>query len=77
MRVHDVRPKAARRRTRVARELQVLELPAPSPVEHGALDDVPARGKRLFETADEHAEVGIGGAGVHLGDEQDPHVPIG
>jgi ABC-2 type transport system ATP-binding protein len=46
-------------------------LPAPSPVEDGALDEMPASHKRLLEAAHEHAEIGIGRAGVHLGDEKD------
>ena len=50
-----------------------VSLASAAAVEHRTLDDMAARGQLLLEPADEHAEVGIGGARIHLGDEKDSH----
>ena len=73
VRVDDVGLEAARRGERRAREPEVLHLAAAAPIENRALDLVAARDELLLEPAHEHAEVGVGRPGVHLGDEQDPH----
>ena len=77
VRVHDVGLEPARRGRSVARaSRRYFDLAAAAPVEHRALDLVPARDELLLQPAHEHAEVGIRGPGIHLRDEQDPHRQI-
>jgi hypothetical protein len=73
VRVDDVGPEAARGAHRAGGESRVSQLGAAAPVEHDALELVPALGERALEALDEDAEVGRRSRGVHLGDEQDPH----
>ena len=72
MRVDDVRLEPAGGRERTRSEPRVLG-PAAAPTgQDDALDLVATRLERVGERRDEDAVVGLGGAGVHLRDEQDP-----
>ncbi len=73
VRVDDVGPEAASGAGRGDGEAKVAERPACARVEHDALELVPEGDELGFQVADEDAEVRLGGARVHLGDEQDPH----
>ena len=73
MRVDDVRPEPASGASGRCSEAQVAERPAAPRVEHRPLDLVPERDQLPFQVGHEDAEVGLGRARVHLGDEQDPH----
>src|SRR5262249_34114781 len=55
-------------------ELEEAALAAGAAIEHGAVDLVAALLERALELRDEAAEVGIVGTGVHLRDEEDPHL---
>ena len=52
---------------------EVAAFAAGAPVEHGALDLVPAGRDGSLELGDEDAEIGVVRPGVHLRHEQDPH----
>jgi hypothetical protein len=47
--------------------------PAASAGDDRPLDLVPTGGQLALEAGDEDSEVGVARAGVHLGDEKDPH----
>ena len=68
--VDDVRP---RRLPRGPGQLEVAELPAGTPVEHGPVDVVSPPLERVRHLRHEDAEVGIVGPRVHLRDEEDAH----
>ena len=71
--VDDVGAKPPCAADRPPRKRQIAQLPAGARVEHRALDLVAALGERALDLRDERPEVGVGRAGVHLGDEEDPH----
>ncbi len=66
VRVDDVRVEASGRTTCVAEELHVAAAPSDSPVHDGALELVAAREELVLERGDEHAEIGVVGARIHL-----------
>jgi hypothetical protein len=74
MRVDDVGLESAGGERRVASEREVASPSARSAIDDGALDLVSSLDERTLERRDEDPEVGIVGARVHLGDEEDPHV---
>jgi hypothetical protein len=55
-------------------QLEEPALAAGPPVEDGAVDVVAALLERTLELRDEDPEIGVVWTGVHLRDEQDPHV---
>ena len=73
MGVDDVRAEAAGGADRAQRQACMPKLPAAAPVEHDALDLVPARGQLPLEALHEDAEVRCGGRRIHLRDEKNAH----
>jgi hypothetical protein len=73
VRVDDVRPEPPRGRHGTRGEARVAQLAAAAPVEHDALELVPAGRQLPLEPLDEDAEVGRRGRGIHLGKEEDAH----
>ena len=73
VRVDDVRPVPARGGAGVAQEAGVAAPAAGATVDHGEVELVAPLAQREPEPLDEDAEVGVGRARVHLGDQEDPH----
>ena len=73
VRVDDVGADAVGGEDRAAGQPSVLRLTAAAARQHCPLDRVAASRERLLQPAYENAIVGLGVAGVHLRDEQDPH----
>src|SRR5204863_160749 len=67
VRVDHVRSEVARSCERRSCQPEVLHLGAAPPIENRALDLMAACDELLLEPAHEHAEVGVGRPGVHLG----------
>ena len=72
VRVDDVRPRSPGAPHRIAEEACVASRPSLATVDHGALDLVTARQELALEGGDEHSEIRVRRARVHLGDEEDP-----
>ena len=71
--VHHVGPVQARGGAGVAEEVDVAAPAASATVDHGEVELVAALAESDGKALDEDAEVGVGGAGVHLRDQEDPH----
>jgi hypothetical protein len=71
VRVCDIGTERACDPTRVADETEMAAPPAPSGVHRRPLDLVAAPDELALEVRDEDAQVRIGRARVHLGDEED------
>jgi len=71
--VDDLRPKAAGCAHRVGGEARVLRTGTSAPSDDRVGELVAPLLKLPREVRDEDAEVGRGGTGIHLGDEEDAH----
>ena len=73
MGVEDVRPKSSRGAESVPREPEMASSSSRAAVDYRSFDLVPSSRELTLEVGDEDPEIGVVGAGVHLGYEEDSH----